>query len=381
MMAGSPSVTISTARLRLIRSRLVRWYRRHRRDLPWRRTRSPYFVLVSEIMLQQTQVETVIPYYERFIKVFPTLEALAAAPTERVLKLWEGLGYYGRARNLQRAAQAVVERCGGVIPDDPAALAELPGIGRYTAGAVASIAYGRSAPILDGNVKRVLCRVFALRTDPRERATERQLWALAAALVPSRSVSDFNQALMELGALVCTPKRPTCLLCPIASACAAAAAGLQQTLPVRTPRRPPADEQVAVGVVLRGGAVLMRPRPAKGLLGGLWGLPEVVCVADDPTGAQRALGAAVGIELAAGQPLAPVRHVYTHKRVLYRPFLMRAAAAAAAAPTMAAGWCWLPLADLGGVPIARATRRILDQLAAAPPLAAEAAMTEESDRL
>jgi A/G-specific adenine glycosylase len=366
---SSVSVSTPPARLRLIRTRLLRWYRRHRRDLPWRRTRSPYYVLVSEIMLQQTQVETVIPYYERFIKAFPTIEALAAAPTERVLKLWEGLGYYSRARNLQRAAQAVVARCGGVVPDDPAALVELPGVGRYTAGAVASIAYGRPAPILDGNVKRVLCRLFALRTDPRERATERRLWALSAALLPSRAVADFNQGLMELGALVCTPKRPACLLCPVAAGCDAASAGLQDTLPVRSPRRAPAEERMAVGVVLRGGTVLMRPRPGKGLLSGLWGLPEVSHATDDTEGARQALAEALGLELPTAQALAPVRHVYTHKRVLYLPYLMRAAAA-----EPAAGWRWLPLGEVRGVPIARATRKILDQLTTAAPMAAEPAV-------
>ena len=198
-----------------VRGALLGWYRRHKRDLPWRRTRDPYAIWLSETMLQQTRVETVIPYYERFLARFPSVQALAEAAPDEVSKLWSGLGYYSRARNLHAAARKVVDGYGGELPSDVAALQELPGIGRYTAGAVASIAFDRAAPIVDGNVARVLARLLDLRDDVSAPATQQRLWAEAEALARGPKPGDLNQSLMELGALICTPRAPKCLLCPL----------------------------------------------------------------------------------------------------------------------------------------------------------------------
>ncbi|HSG04908.1 MAG TPA: A/G-specific adenine glycosylase, partial [Nitrospiria bacterium] len=208
MKPASPNIT-------LLRKHLLAWYRKSRRDLPWRRTRDPYHILVSEIMLQQTQVDTVIPYYHRFLKAFPTVSKLSRAPERKVLKLWEGLGYYSRARNLHRAAKEVHSGFEGKVPDTLEKLESLPGIGRYTAGAVASIAFDRRTPIVDGNVKRVLCRLFAIEDDPAATSVKNRLWELAESLVPGKSPGDFNQALMEFGATLCRPRNPSCGECPV----------------------------------------------------------------------------------------------------------------------------------------------------------------------
>ena len=214
---------------RLPAARLLRWATKNLRDLPWRvEPRDPYRVWVSEIMLQQTQVVTVIPYFRRFTERFPTVQALAAAPLDDVLKLWEGLGYYARARNLHRAARKVVAEFEGRLPDTVEELSQLPGIGRYTLGAIASIAFGRDAPVVDGNVKRVLCRVYAIRGDARRPAVQKKLWALAEANLPKGKAGRWNEAMMELGATVCTPRSPRCDECPLAGVCRARALGIQE---------------------------------------------------------------------------------------------------------------------------------------------------------
>jgi A/G-specific adenine glycosylase len=224
-----------------IRAKLLRWYRRYARDLPWRRTRDPYAIWLSEIMLQQTQVQTVIAYYERFLKRLPTVEKLARARLDTVLKLWEGLGYYSRARNLHKAAQCILKEYQGVFPDTAEDLRRLPGIGRYTAGAVASIAYGLAEPILDGNVTRILCRLFRIHGDTGSRDVQQQLWALAAELVPRRSPGEFNQAMMELGATLCARQSPQCPDCPLQSLCQAQLHQEQDLLPQRQEVYPSQD--------------------------------------------------------------------------------------------------------------------------------------------
>ena len=246
-----PAVNVKTRRA--FRATLLRWYRRHRRALPWRGTRDPYRVWVSEIMLQQTRVETVRDYYRRWLREFPTLAALARAPVTRVLKLWEGLGYYSRPRNLHRAARQIRGR----VPETVAELQQLPGIGRYTAGAIASIAFGQRAPVVDGNVARVFTRVFA-RTDRH--------WELAEVLLPARNCGDFNQALMELGALVCLPVQPRCEKCPLRNVCR------RGQLPARR-RSPLRRVTESVLFVQCQGQIWLRQRPAQGLLAGLWELP------------------------------------------------------------------------------------------------------------
>lgn len=259
---------------------LLAWYRLQKRDLPWRHNRDPYRIWVSEIMLQQTRVDTVIPYYLRFMEKFPTVRALAEAPEEEVLKCWEGLGYYSRARNLQAGARMVVELYDGIIPDDTASVSGLKGVGPYTTGAIMSIAFNRPEPAVDGNVMRVLSRYFCLEEDIARPATRVGIEKLAASLIPEGEAGDFNQALMELGALVCTPKSPNCLPCPVMEHCAARIAGRELELPVKTKAKPPRVELRASVIVTgqgeREGKVLVRQRPDSGLLAGMWELPHIL---------------------------------------------------------------------------------------------------------
>jgi A/G-specific adenine glycosylase len=258
-----------------MRRSLTAWYARRARDLPWRATDDPYAIWVSEVMLQQTQVATVVPYYERFLEAFPTVEALAAAPEESVLRLWEGLGYYRRARNLHRAARIILSRHGGRVPQDSDLLRALPGIGRYTAGAILSIAFGRREPILEANSRRVLVRLFALPGDPSRQSLQKILWSLAHLLLPQRNPGRFNQALMELGATVCVPKRPRCPHCPLQQHCQALQQGRQDELPSTGPK--PDVEQVreAAIVVRCGRHVLLVRRPATGRWSGMFDFPRV----------------------------------------------------------------------------------------------------------
>ena len=259
---------------------LLAWYRRSKRTLPWRMNRDPYRVWVSEIMLQQTRVDTVIPYYERFMSRFPTLADLAEAPEADVLKHWEGLGYYSRARNLQAGAKEVVELHGGSVPDDKVSVAALKGVGPYTTGAIMSIAFNRPEPAVDGNVMRVLSRYFNRDEDIAKPATRVRMEGLAASLIPEGAAGDFNQGLMELGALVCTPRTPGCLTCPVMLHCAGRLAGRELELPIKTKAKPP-KPQVRLAAIIEGtgeqqGRVLIRQRPDSGLLASLWELPHVL---------------------------------------------------------------------------------------------------------
>ena len=253
--------------------KLIKWFEANARELPWRWRRTPYRVWLSEIMLQQTQVDTGIPYFRRFTARFPTVKALADAPLDEVLKVWEGLGYYARARSLHRAAQVVSRERGGRFPKTVEGLMRLPGVGRYSAGAIASLAFGVDAPVVDGNVARVLCRIFAIERDPRDRRTRDELWSLAGSLLPPGQAGKFNEALMELGATVCTPRAPKCGACPIAALCEARRRGLQEQLPVRFPRKVIPHYDVTAAVIRRRGRVLIAQRPPEGMLGGLWVSP------------------------------------------------------------------------------------------------------------
>ncbi|HUB27714.1 MAG TPA: A/G-specific adenine glycosylase, partial [Tepidisphaeraceae bacterium] len=258
-------------RRRVLKHALLRWYDRHRRDLPWRAAPpNSYHVLVSEFMLQQTQVATVIPYFARFTQEFPTLVDLASATEQQVLRLWQGLGYYSRARNLHAAAKAIVADHKSQIPSDVQTLLSLPGIGRYTAGAIASIAFGKQAPLLDGNVARVLCRLYAIEDDPRHPKTTRRLWQLAESLVAADRPGDFNVAMMELGATVCTPRNPACDRCPLQSSCVAYRTQKQQTIPPPRRRPPTPLEKRWAFAMRRGHRWLIEQRPATGRWAGLW---------------------------------------------------------------------------------------------------------------
>jgi A/G-specific adenine glycosylase len=300
---------------RELSSRLLSWFDARRRDLPWRNDPDPYRVWVSEVMLQQTRVEAVVPYYLAWLRRFPSIDALADADLGEVLKGWEGLGYYARARNLHRAARLVRERHGGQLPADPEALRALPGIGEYTAGAIASIAFGLPVPAVDGNVRRVLSRLFDLE-DP----TPVELRRLAAELVPADRPGDFNQALMELGATTCTPRSPACEACPAAELCRARAAGTQAERPRRRRAKPLPEDGVGTAVVVSpAGRVLLTRRPEHGLLGGLWEFPgEPATRGEDPvTAAARAARAVVGEHLAPGTLLGSVVHTFSHRRTTY----------------------------------------------------------------
>lgn len=305
-----------------IRRALMRWYRQRARDLPWRRTRDPYAIWVSEIMLQQTRVSAVVPYYERFLRRFPTVQKLARARIDSVLKLWEGLGYYSRARNLHEAARQIVVRFGGRLPDTREELLSLPGIGAYTAGAVASIAFGRQEPLVDGNVVRVLCRVFCIRKDAKQAETCKQLWSIARDLLPARTPGDFNQALMELGSEICLPRTPQCEVCPLRRACLARRHGKQASLPVRSRKKLIPSYLVVVGVIERGGRILIDKRRPDGLLGGLWEFPGGKTQAGESLqeALRREVREEIGIRIRVDGLIATVDHAYSHFRIRLHAF-------------------------------------------------------------
>jgi A/G-specific adenine glycosylase len=302
---------------------LLAWAGRHgRQRLPWQQNRTPYRVWVSEVMLQQTQVGTVIEYFERFMARFPTVKDLACAPLDEVLHLWTGLGYYARARNLHACAQAVVARPGGDFPQDLEAMMALPGIGRSTAGAILALAHGLHHPILDGNVKRVLARVYGIAGDPSSAAVLKVLWTQARACTPARRVASYTQAIMDFGATVCTRARPACTLCPMRARCRAALEGRQAELPGRKPRRArPAREAVlliAETSLAHSSAVLLERRPAHGVWGGLWSPPQFTSEAAALEWGRRELG-----ELECLDPLAPIDHAFTHFDLRLLPVRVR----------------------------------------------------------
>ena len=257
-----------------IQKKLLKWFKRNGRDLPWRKTTNPYAIWVSEIMLQQTQVVTVIPYYKKFLKSFPTVRHLAEADISNVLKVWEGLGYYSRARNLHHASQIVLDRFRGMIPHDLKDLLSLPGIGRSTAGAILSFAFQKEAPILDGNTKRVISRLFAVSDNPTAAKTDDLLWRISESLVPKGYSYPFNQALMDLGSMLCTVKEPDCPRCPLGAVCKGRASGKPERYPSKRIRKTIPHVESVSAVIKRDGKVLLRQRPPSGLLGGLWEFPD-----------------------------------------------------------------------------------------------------------
>ncbi|GDY19929.1 A/G-specific adenine glycosylase [Verrucomicrobiota bacterium] len=308
---------------------LLEWFATNARKMPWRETHDPYAVWVSEIMLQQTQVKTVIPYWERWMRDLPDVAALAAAPAAKVLKLWEGLGYYSRARNLHAAAQLIVEKFGGHFPRAFSDILELPGVGRYTAGAIASIAYNDPAPILDGNVMRVLTRVFGIDGDPRGKATNQQLWALAAQLVEhaanqphsakTRACSHLNQSLMELGALVCTPRQPACPACPVRQLCVAQRDQRTQELPALAPRGATTARRFVAFVITRGNRHLVQQRPSGVVNAGLWEFPNLELKAAATPPAER-VALPTGRIVRATTSLGSLTHSITRYRITVEVF-------------------------------------------------------------
>lgn len=310
------------------------WYGRHgRTTLPWQRPATPYRVWVSEVMLQQTQVTTVIPYFERFMARFPDVAALAAADIDEVLHRWSGLGYYARARNLLAAARQIAAEHGGRFPEELAAATALPGIGRSTAGAVLSLALGRRHAILDGNVKRVLARFHAVEGWPGRAAVARRLWHVAEEYTPAARVAAYNQAMMDLGALVCTRGRPRCELCPLADGCLARAQGRPEDFPGRAPRRQRPVRETRMLLLQRGDAVLLVRRPPSGVWGGLWSPPECAAEADPAEFCRQRLG----LEIDTPRSWAPLRHSFTHFHLDIRP--VHAWVAADAATVMDGAEC------------------------------------------
>ncbi|SIO58689.1 A/G-specific DNA-adenine glycosylase [Singulisphaera sp. GP187] len=306
-----------------IRERLVAWYAEAQRPLPWRADRDPYRVLVSEMMLVQTTVTAVIPYFERFLNQFPTIEALAAADETEVLKAWEGLGYYRRARQLHAAARAVVTEHGGAFPTTPEAIRALPGVGRYIAGAIQSFAFDQPAPIVEANTQRVLARWLAWREDLKSSRTQARLWETAERLVPPEGAGVFNQAFMELGALLCTPRSPSCLVCPVAAECGARVLGIQDQVPTTTPKPPPLEVAEACGLIARGGRVLIVQRGPGRLWEHFWEFPTIHLTGVDPAG--RSFADAVdlaegiqrltGVRVRMGPVVQTVRFSVTKHRV------------------------------------------------------------------
>ena len=359
--------------------RIVAHFRALQRDLPWRRTRDPYAIWISEIMLQQTRVAAVIPYYQRWMARFPTVRDLAQATLDEVLAAWAGLGYYSRARNLHRCSQAIAARHGGVLPDSAQALRALPGIGRYTAGAIASIAFGHDEPVVDGNVARVLARIYEIELDIRSPAGQRVLWELAGALLPAGSASDFNQGMMELGAMVCTPARPSCLVCPVRDLCRAQASGRQDGLPVRPASRLSSQltriEASALWITQRGQLLLARRAP-RGLYGGLWELPQTEDASQLETLIPRpAGGSSPAVRLAGLEPMLEYSQILSHRQLRIRVF--RAAPAGplprSFAPVLARdgghdassydAFAWHTRKTLGELGLSSATQNIIDQIA------------------
>lgn len=313
----------ATLSARALRRRLLAWYDRHgRHDLPWQRARNPYRVWLSEIMLQQTQVSTVIPYYERFLKRFPDIAALARARLDTVLHLWTGLGYYARARNLKRAAEQIEREHGGRFPREIEAVAELPGIGRSTAGAILAFSFGQRHPILDGNVKRVLARLHAIDMPVNARDTEKQLWQLADQYTPQTRVADYTQAIMDLGATVCRPRKPDCARCPLAAGCVAHASGEPERYPVRGARKALPTRATAMLMIrdARGHVLLVR-RPPAGIWGGLWGFPECADAGD----ARQYARVELGLDIRAEENWPVVRHGFSHFHLRITPVPARVA--------------------------------------------------------
>jgi len=296
---------------------LLQWFAEEARDLPWRRTKDPYRVYLSEIMLQQTRVDQGLPYYERFLRRFPTLEVLAEATEEDVLKVWEGLGYYTRARNLHRAAKIVFEEYKGQFPDSPEVLQLLPGVGKYTAGAIASIAFNKTAPVLDGNVKRVLARLDAVDASIDLPATETLFWQRAASLAPAKTPGDFNQAMMELGARICTPRSPLCETCPVQKHCDAFSQNRQQYLPVRTPKKAVPHYEAVIAAIEKEGKYLIGKRPSAGFLGGLWEFPggKIEKGENAAEALARECREELNVEVRVGGLVAVAKHAYTHFKV------------------------------------------------------------------
>ena len=342
-------------------SRLLNWYRNNKRTLPWRGSPDPYAVWVSEIMLQQTRVETVIPYFQKWMRLFPNIRALANASEHGVLNTWEGLGYYSRARNLHKAAKIVADQYDGVLPRDLDALRKLPGIGRYTLGAIASIAFGMDVPALDGNIKRVYARLFDISEPVDSTVGEKNLWQLADKQLPKGQAGDYNQALMDLGATICLPKNPRCLICPLMKICKARVNGTQNQRPVMSPKKIVPEYIHAAGVIVSRARVLLAQRPSKGLLAGMWEFPNGRVNGDPAKGLAKALKTGYNLKLQANRNkkvLTTVQHAYSHFKVKVHAFQCDLQSMPPNGSLK-----WVPLKELDDYPMGRIDRQIANMIA------------------
>lgn len=332
--------------------------------MPWRGSADPYAVWVSEIMAQQTRLEAVIPYYERWMKRFPTIEALANAPQRDVLNAWEGLGYYSRARNLHQAAQIVAQEHGGELPADVEKLRKLPGIGRYTAGAIASLAFGLDEAVVDGNIKRVLARVCNVEEAVDGTAGEKRIWALAEEHLPHGKAGDFNQALMDLGAGICLPRQPRCETCPVESLCEARALGVERERPIRKPKANIPHHTVTAAVIRKNGRVLIAQRPAKGLLGGLWEFPGGKRENGESLKAclRREIREEMGVKVKVGKEIGEFKHAYSHFQVTLHAFVC-SLENGKPRPLEARAIRWARLSELNEYPMGKLDRQIAKRLA------------------
>jgi len=344
---------------------LMDWYAKNARELPWRSDASPYRTWISEVMLQQTQVDTVLPYFEKWVAKFPDVESLAAADEQDVLSVWEGLGYYSRARNIHKAACMIVDELGGQIPKMVESLQKLPGIGPYTAAAIASIAFDVDAAAVDGNIRRVFSRLFDIKEPARSTEGEKIIWSLAKAHLPQGKAGIYNQALMDLGSLICTPGTPHCESCPIAEGCLAYQRGVQEQRPVKLPRRKIPHLTVTAAVIRMNGRVLLAKRSANGLLGGLWEFPGGTLEDMDEDlkmCLKREIKEELGVDVNIGEPFGVYKHAYTHFRITLHAFLCELHQGHVPRALENDGIAWATRAELSKYPMGKVDRQIAERL-------------------
>jgi A/G-specific adenine glycosylase len=353
----------SSKTIKPIQQSILKWYQSQKRDLPWRKTRNPYFIWVSEIMLQQTQVIKVIPYYERWIATFPTVEKLAKSSESQFLKLWEGLGYYSRARNLHKAAKIVALEHGGKVPDSYDQIIKLPGIGHYTAGAILSIAYSKNETVLDGNVIRVLSRLFKLHENGTNGKSLFNLRQYAIKLLSENSPGDFNQAMMELGSEICSPRKPSCSTCPAQQWCMSYKSGEQEYYPPPKIRQPSKKIEVSAAVIIKNRKVYIQQRPQKGLMGGLWEFPggKIEKNESQENCLLREIKEELGVDIEIQGKIMAIKHSYTKFRVTLHVFDCRLPSGRIKA-TCCEQWKWVKLKDLANYPFPAANVKIVDHL-------------------
>lgn len=371
MKSGVTSRMKKAAEKRWLDDLLV-WFAQHKRPLPWRATRDPYRIWVAEVMLQQTRVATVMPYYERFLEAFPTVEALAAAKDRVLMKVWEGLGYYARARHLREAARQIVAHHGGRLPASRDELRRLPGFGAYTAASVASLAFHQDVAAVDGNVMRVLARLFAIESDIRKAAAKREFQRIADGLLPAGRAGEFNESLMELGALVCKPRNPACEVCPLRRHCRARRQGRVSELPMKSAKPATPHHHIAIGVIHKNGRVLIALRPAEGLLGNLWEFPGGKLGSSETLAecCRRETLEETGVLVEVGRRFSVVTHSYTHFRTTLHAFHCRYLGGSARAKA-SQQVRWVRLAELDEYAFPKANKKIIEDLRRSPQFVAD----------